>query len=250
MRICGLYTIKNKVNQKIYVGSSNNINKRWVMHKIALRKGCHANHHLQSSWSKYGEESFEFSILIECSEVELLLKESEAIKKYKDENPSILYNQDCPSNLSYIRRPPKGESHYNAKLKRKQVHFIRANIIRLSLHPNIIAEALSISTSTMMDILKNRSWEDSDYEASLIFYRNTEYLRELQNKYTGMSASHRKLDLEKVKNIRERHRNGDKTKDIANSYQLNIKTIRNVLNGKTWKDRVDLCPPQDTLICL
>jgi len=62
----GIYTITNCSNSKVYVGSSNNIDRRWKQHIYALKKNTHYNHHLQCSWNKYGSEAFKFEIVEEC----------------------------------------------------------------------------------------------------------------------------------------------------------------------------------------
>ena len=73
----GVYQIRNTINDKIYIGSSINIEKRWVRHKRDLVKGNHRNRHLQRAWNKYGEENFEFSILEECEPIKEILLEKE-----------------------------------------------------------------------------------------------------------------------------------------------------------------------------
>ncbi len=78
----GIYCILNKVNNKKYYGSSKDILNRFKRHKRDLMNGVHHNIHLQRSWDKYGEESFEFNIILGCSEDELLLIEQE----YLDDN--------------------------------------------------------------------------------------------------------------------------------------------------------------------
>ena len=62
-KISGIYKIINRINGKYYVGSSNNIIKRWNEHKLNLNCYRHTNNHLQSSWNKYGKNSFDFLIL-------------------------------------------------------------------------------------------------------------------------------------------------------------------------------------------
>jgi len=62
----GIYAIENKVSGKKYVGSSNNIKRRFREHKLYLRKGTHKNRHLQFAWNKYGEDAFRFAVLIQC----------------------------------------------------------------------------------------------------------------------------------------------------------------------------------------
>ena len=63
----GIYQIRNLLNGKIYIGQSMDIEKRWSTHRAELKHNYHHNIHLQSAWNKYGEESFEFSIIEECN---------------------------------------------------------------------------------------------------------------------------------------------------------------------------------------
>ena len=63
----GIYAIRNIINKKVYIGQSNDIEKRFSNHKYELRNNIHFNQHLQKAWNKYGETAFEFFILEECS---------------------------------------------------------------------------------------------------------------------------------------------------------------------------------------
>jgi group I intron endonuclease len=94
MKISGIYKILNKISGRFYIGSSADIKNRWVSHKKMLRKNRHDNQHLQNSWNKYGESNFDFLILNECSNPELLITE----QKYLDDK-SI---RDNLYNLSFI----------------------------------------------------------------------------------------------------------------------------------------------------
>lgn len=76
MKFSGIYTITNKINQKIYLGCATNIANRWKSHRSYLRLNKHNNTHLQRAWNKYGEENFEFELLIECEEVDLYSEEN------------------------------------------------------------------------------------------------------------------------------------------------------------------------------
>ena len=62
----GVYLIKNKVNNKFYIGSTaKSIDRRFYTHLNSLRKNEHHSEYLQKSWNKYGEDSFIF-IILEC----------------------------------------------------------------------------------------------------------------------------------------------------------------------------------------
>lgn len=69
----GIYQIKNIINNKIYIGSSANIEKRWEAHINLLNRGVHHSIHLQNAWNKYGSENFKFIIVEQVINDELLL---------------------------------------------------------------------------------------------------------------------------------------------------------------------------------
>lgn len=62
-RVCGVYRIRNVVSGRFYVGSSEDIYRRFESHRRKLRKGTHTNVGLQLSWIKNGEDAFRFDIL-------------------------------------------------------------------------------------------------------------------------------------------------------------------------------------------
>lgn len=71
--ISGIYEIRNKINGKVYIGSSLDIYDRWSTHKRLLRNGKHHAPHLQNAWNAYGSECFEFCVIEICSK-DLLIK--------------------------------------------------------------------------------------------------------------------------------------------------------------------------------
>lgn len=70
--IAGIYAIRNAATGRVYVGSSCNISRRWKEHRTDLRRGKHHSPKLQKSWDKYGECSFEFSLLEAVADNSLL----------------------------------------------------------------------------------------------------------------------------------------------------------------------------------
>jgi group I intron endonuclease len=68
-----IYKIINAVNNKFYVGSAVNYEKRKARHLWRLRRGDHANKHLQSAWNLYGEAAFVFAVVQVVSESDDLL---------------------------------------------------------------------------------------------------------------------------------------------------------------------------------
>lgn len=62
-----IYKIINVINNKFYVGSAVDYEKRKTRHLWRLRRGDHANKHLQAAWLKYGEKAFVFAVVEEVS---------------------------------------------------------------------------------------------------------------------------------------------------------------------------------------
>lgn len=58
----GVYSIKNKVNGKRYIGSTAKFSNRINQHNTLLRKG-HTNKALQNAVNKYGIENFVFEVI-------------------------------------------------------------------------------------------------------------------------------------------------------------------------------------------
>lgn len=68
-----IYKIINVLNNSFYVGSAVNYEKRKARHLWRLRRGDHANKHLQAAWLKYGEKAFVFAVVQEVPEADDLL---------------------------------------------------------------------------------------------------------------------------------------------------------------------------------
>ena len=64
----GVFQIKNTYNNKIFIGSSMDLNAIWNRQKMQLKLGRHPNKALQEDWKEYGEESFIYEILAELKQ--------------------------------------------------------------------------------------------------------------------------------------------------------------------------------------
>ena len=90
--ICGIYSVYCLANRKRYIGISIDIENRWADHTSRLRAGRHRNQRLQSSWNKYGEESFEFMVIQEVPALLLDVHEIAWIQRYDTMNPRFGFN--------------------------------------------------------------------------------------------------------------------------------------------------------------
>ena len=97
-----IYEIRNKINNKIYIGSTVDFKKRKATHLKELRQGKHANSHLQNAWNKYGEDNFSFKIIERCSIENLLIREQYYINLFYGENCYNIQKIAC-NNISNIK---------------------------------------------------------------------------------------------------------------------------------------------------
>lgn len=88
----GVYQIRCRQNGKIYIGSAINLQARWRAHRRDLINGVHGNPHLQFAWNRYGEKSFEFSIVEYVDEARLLVTEQFWIEKGRCTDRNIGFN--------------------------------------------------------------------------------------------------------------------------------------------------------------
>lgn len=74
-RKTGIYKIINTITGKVYVGSSKDMDKRWIQHKNHLSKDKHHSKKLQNSVNKHGLDNFIFEVVEECSKDILIERE-------------------------------------------------------------------------------------------------------------------------------------------------------------------------------
>lgn len=79
---CGVYKITCLCNGKIYIGSSNDIPKRWGEHIRTLNDNKHHNIYLQKEWNIYGQEQFKFEVVKTCDEKDRFMFEQQYLDKY------------------------------------------------------------------------------------------------------------------------------------------------------------------------
>lgn len=109
----GIYRILNKTNGRFYMGSTEeSFTERWREHKWRLCSNTHHNPSLQAAWNKYGENIFEFQIVLLCDPDNCLHYEQLFLDKYWD-NGIKCYNAGKKADA-----PMKGRKHTEATRKK------------------------------------------------------------------------------------------------------------------------------------
>lgn len=79
--ICGIYKITNKLNGKVYIGQSINIEDRWRRHRNATDDFA-----IHQAFRKYGLDNFQFEVIEECPCAQLDEREQYWIEYYNSKN--------------------------------------------------------------------------------------------------------------------------------------------------------------------
>lgn len=120
-KVSGIYQIKNICNDKVYIGQSSDILKRFYNHKSELKRNKHTNKHLQRAWNTYGQNNFSFDILEECEIVSLDEREKWYISFTKSSktgyNHSVGICTIC--NLPFLKNGNKQKYCSNCKIEIK-----------------------------------------------------------------------------------------------------------------------------------
>ncbi|KAF0822555.1 GIY-YIG nuclease family protein [Cytobacillus firmus] len=81
----GVYQIKNNVNNKIFIGCTNNLKSLNGVRFSLETNGYMPNRELQDEWNQYGKEAFEFVILEKLKKKnDPYFNEKEALEKMEE----------------------------------------------------------------------------------------------------------------------------------------------------------------------
>ena len=229
MKLSGIYKISNKINNKIYIGSSKDILDRWADHKKELRHNYHGNPHLQNSWNKYKEESFRFEIL-ELTPLELLL-----VREQEWLDSSGCCDKKIGYNCSKIAGNPPTRNHSDESKK-------YLSEINSGENNAFFGKNHSQETKNKM----KESWtlrkSNVDYISPLLGFKHSEETKRKNSeskkgKYCGDKSVNAKLTWNLVKQIRQDYipfKNG--AHKLAKKYNVTKPTILAIIHNKTWFD--------------
>ena len=234
-KILGIYSITNLTNGKLYIGSSNNIYRRWREHKKLLNKNVHHSYLLQNAWNKYGENNFIFEIIEECSEDMLLEREQYYIDLYSSADNYYGYNVS-----EYAGRPSMNQEQreYCAKIISEK---FRGEGSWCNIYPEQKIKSLIDDLKTgeySYGQLSKKHNISYDIVASVAGHASWKYLTDgiefpKANKSTRDNV---KLNENDVKEIINLIISGECNKKISEIYNVHPKTISDIRNHKTWTD--------------
>ena len=148
----GIYKIKNNVNNKVYIGSSNDIERRFRKHKTELNCGKHYNEHLGRAYKKYGKDAFSFEILELCDLESLMDKECFYMLLHNALEEG--YNMTRPRMHPHLKNPEK----YSA----------------------LMSKAMMGKTPSNFESMQKSRWTAVDVYKDGVFFRTFDSQREVE----------------------------------------------------------------------
>lgn len=248
----GIYVIKCKLNNECYIGSSVNIESRWITHQNQLNKNQHHSWKLQKAWSKYKSNNFAFEIIELVKERNQLEnreqfwidyfdasgdksgynvspnaysnREIQRTEEFKRKLSKTVtgrkYSQKTKQLLSMLR---KGEGNTTAKLTEKEAYDV-INMLLKGIKTKVIAEKYKLSLTAIYDIHKKRRWSHISKDIRFPPLSNI-----------GSSSGSAKLDEKKVKDIKNKLADGQSLRPLAKEYKISKSVILSIKKGETWK---------------
>lgn len=181
-----IYKITNQINGRFYIGSTNNLIKRYYTHVYDIRSNKKTCIKLIRAVKKYGEDNFKFEILCECDANETIkieqgyidsLKPEYNIAKIAGSNAGIKRTKEVKLKKSDSQKEKwkdsgyrekhleslsknwkNGSSHKMAKLTEDQVVEIKKELLKGFL-PKQVSNNLNLSYYSIKDIHLGRSWK-------------------------------------------------------------------------------------------
>ena len=100
----GVYVITHRPSGREYIGSSVEVEKRWLRHRQDLNKNDHHSPYLQRCWTKYGEAEFDFAVLEETTREAIRRTERRLIRERQPAFNCMSATKDGPLKHSKATR--------------------------------------------------------------------------------------------------------------------------------------------------
>lgn len=180
----GIYKITNKHTGKVYIGQSDNIERRLTEHK---RKRSQT---IDNYINVLGVENFNFEILEECSKEELDFKEQFYIQKYNSKETGYNFQIGGVNNS-------QGEGNGRTRLTEEDIRYIRTCYSNHESQKNIYERYFKdkITKNQFQGIWQGRSW--SSIMPEVYTKENKQYYRSEQNKTKVLLTKEEVLEYRK-----------------------------------------------------
>ena len=155
-----IYQIRNKVNNKIYIGSTINLERRWESHIYQLKNNIHHSIKLQKAWDKYGEDNFEFSIIEEFNsdnEDDKYIKEQYYLDLYESYTDKG-YNMSNVADTRKLFKRINSENSVFTKITKEVAIAIKRELCETDKQQKEIAEEFNVTRGVVSNIANLNTW--------------------------------------------------------------------------------------------
>lgn len=150
-----IYKIENKINHKIYIGQSNDPERRWNEH-CTLYENKKYSSLINQAIIKYGVENFTFEVI-------------GWFNNYNDEEKRLIakYRSLAPYGYNVAiggEEPPvmKGENNPAAKISNETAELIKKDLKNFSIPRKTIVKKYKITEDIIRHIIDGSSWYDDN----------------------------------------------------------------------------------------
>ena len=255
----GVYKILNRCNGKFYIGSSVNIERRFDSHRKDLIAGTHNNKYLQRAWNKYGSENFEFIVIEEVRDLNILRdRETFYLQSTNCTDHAVGYNLLADANIGLgvhaseeVRRKISdacsgskngnyGRKHTDEELNKIRVNRWGENYVRKPRKQYIrkTPEQLAALRKKQSERMKNRIVSDETREKIRQSRIGKKASPELRKKFSesrsGSKNSNSRLTKEQVLEIHKKMNSGVNYKEVCAEYGIGQCWAYKIKRGEHW----------------
>lgn len=200
-----IYIIKCIPNNKVYIGQTNNFNRRVSEHLYDLNKGNHHNVYIQHDFNLYGVSNFQFEIISVVSDDNANKAEDAAMALYGGIDSDNIYNMQNNVTHNYIMN-----THISSGLKGKLVGHKNP---MYGNHTNNLGNRMNTQIRFAISKTKSRSSHN---------YLNSESV-----------GNHLKYTQSFIDLLRKDKQLGLTYSDLEKKYNINHSTLCNLINYGT-----------------
>lgn len=222
-KLSGIYQIRSKFKNKVYIGLSNNFHYRSLCHKRKLENGTHENDYLQKHYNKYTtgkfESVFEIFLIEEINDRSIMIdKERYYIKAFKSFDRQYGFNLTLGGEYGSLSNNKK-KLLQRKRAKNVFVYNLNGQFIGEFQSVPDVAEYFNLNKNSVMNALM-RGIRLKDY----LFYRE---LRTFNKYFKGRTHSRRIFVFDNVFNQID---NIECMTDCAIKYNISINTVNSSCN--------------------
>lgn len=230
-----IYKITNLLNNKTYIGKTNNCDRRWKDHKrLAFTPDQKEyNKVLYKAFRKYGLENFIFEI-VEITDAEHCNERESYWIKYYDSYTNG-YNETCGGDGGSLKGRCLGSNNGRAKLTEEDVKNIRLAYKEGKTRK----EVFELYKDKISDSGFGRVWQGKTWTHILPEVYTEQNKQKTIKNGRGQSAKHQRLYTdEEVRYIRLQKSLGRSLNDVFNECKKtsSIDTFKDIWYNKTYKE--------------